>query len=713
MAAGEAEPDRAVTGVALSARWEQQLLAGGAGRRGPVPVLLVTGFLGAGKTTLVQHLLTAGAPHLRLGVLVNEVAALDVDSQLLGARAANAAAGVKPAPLAGGCVCCDTSGELAAALAQLAGSPAYQGLDCLLLETSGVADAEPLAAALAGAGFRLAAVVAVVDAEAGQAALCQDVAVAQLRAADVAVLNKCDLASLGDVAAVEDAVQRLAPGVRMLRARFGQVPPEFLLELEVEQEEEAPPPARGGAASPPPGSVHGALGFLSHEPIIQGGVHRPRAPGAGSARRAARVAAGGDEAQRGGGSGGGGGSHAGHAHISSVSFVSDAPLCMACFQTLVAQQVLTAPGLFRAKGLVWFAAQRSLRYVFHFSGKQRAECGAEGTWQGPPGTQLVLIGQQPEQLQALQRGLGGCVAGGCSCGTARHASAPAAERLADFVRQHHRLELAATAQAAAAAAAAATQQQPEPGEAPGLVEFSAIGSPLHGVVAAEVNGGLLRRWNATPGVFLCHVRSPPALAACGRQASYQGAERVQLCLAAGSSPDEAAALRPRRGIPRLAQPPPAAAAAATAASGAMGKGGKKKKRSTIDYDALFDSGGAKGGAGWQSGVSALDLMEQDGGAAGAPAGGAEPAPAAAGEAMDTADRAPSAGGSAKRRRRKGLAVQQPALKVAATRGNRTTTQKRRKAAKQEKALALAEKQASRVSAQRSKKVKLAALKTLY
>jgi hypothetical protein len=48
-------------------------------------------------------------------------------------------------------------------------------------------------------------------------------AMTQVRAADVAVLNKCDLATLASMAAVEDALQQLLPGVRMLRARFGQV----------------------------------------------------------------------------------------------------------------------------------------------------------------------------------------------------------------------------------------------------------------------------------------------------------------------------------------------------------------------------------------------------------------------------------------------------------------------------------------------------------
>ncbi len=69
---------------------------------------------------------------LKLGVLVNEVASIDVDSQLLNAQHSNAAAGIRTAQLAGGCACCAVSGELHAALAELAGSSSYQQLDYLV-----------------------------------------------------------------------------------------------------------------------------------------------------------------------------------------------------------------------------------------------------------------------------------------------------------------------------------------------------------------------------------------------------------------------------------------------------------------------------------------------------------------------------------------------------------------------------------------------------
>jgi len=65
-------------------------------------------------------------------VLVNEVAALDVDGQLLSTTQSNAAAGIKAAQLAGGCACCSVSSNLQAALHELAGSSSYQQLDYLV-----------------------------------------------------------------------------------------------------------------------------------------------------------------------------------------------------------------------------------------------------------------------------------------------------------------------------------------------------------------------------------------------------------------------------------------------------------------------------------------------------------------------------------------------------------------------------------------------------
>ncbi|KAL6763182.1 CobW/HypB/UreG, nucleotide-binding domain-containing protein [Haematococcus lacustris] len=273
----------------LSSRYEDYLLSRASSRSRIVPAIVLTGFLGAGKTTVCRHILRNRGP-LRLTVLSNEVGALDVDSQLLDLAQLNAEQGLPAAQLAGGCVCCTAQAGFAAALAAIQSAlagPLGCSLDYLVVETSGVGDAEPLAALLLAHGFRLEAVVAVVDAEAGLAALQQQ-AVAraqvlpphcipsgqgdghmpldghqggacwggccQVSSADLVLLNKCDLAGLGAAADTEDLVQQVSPGVRMLRCRFGAVPLDLLLDLDLIP---GPPAAPGVAGSQPP-AIHAA-----------------------------------------------------------------------------------------------------------------------------------------------------------------------------------------------------------------------------------------------------------------------------------------------------------------------------------------------------------------------------------------------------------------------------------------------------------------------
>ncbi|GFR41073.1 hypothetical protein Agub_g1713, partial [Astrephomene gubernaculifera] len=102
----------------LSSRYEQQLLSGDSSRPSVIPAVVITGFLGSGKTTLVQHILR-NRGSLRIAVLVNEVGHIDVDSQLLNAKQSNAALGVPASDLSGGCVCCSRWEDLQAALRQL------------------------------------------------------------------------------------------------------------------------------------------------------------------------------------------------------------------------------------------------------------------------------------------------------------------------------------------------------------------------------------------------------------------------------------------------------------------------------------------------------------------------------------------------------------------------------------------------------------------
>ncbi|GBF97109.1 hypothetical protein Rsub_10120 [Raphidocelis subcapitata] len=582
--------------VVLSARYEQRLLQPrGAAADGArvVPALVVTGFLGSGKTTLVQHLLDACSASLRIGVLVNEVAALDVDSAALNARQRNAAVGVRAAELSGGCACCTVSGAFGDALAALVASSAYQELDYLVVETSGAADAAALAATLAGGGFALDLVVCVVDAEAGAAALERHpIARAQLEASDVVVLNKVDLASMGAVCDLEDAVRALAPGARPLRCRFGQVEAGALLDLtgggrggqqghahphhqqhQQQQAEEEGKRGREGQSS-----AVGEVGFLSHEGQVTQAVG-PRGGGGGGAAAVARREGGWRHGARQGGErpvGDGGGDDSGHDHgrgvhshgshdhssFATLSFqMADAPLCMACFQVWVSEQLLATPGLFRAKGSVWLRERRALRYAFHLSGRQRAECAAQGCWDGPAGTRLALIGQCRGTLEGLRDGLlSGCTAGACGCAEGGSSGSsggsdggssgsPAAAEFARLAAAHPRFRVL----------------EPDNGGRGGgedgcVVEFSCQAAPLHGVEAEAVNAQVLRRVNAAAAgaaaaaplaapaapaapiqerpPFLCAVAGAAMLSAATGLAS---AERPIASLQAGFRPGAAAA----------------------------------------------------------------------------------------------------------------------------------------------------------------------------
>jgi G3E family GTPase len=182
----------------------------------PVPFTILTGWLGAGKTSALNRML--GAPHGRkIAVLVNELGRIAIDGRLILGR------GGDVLELAGGCVCCkvDTKNDLWDGIADVI---ARSRPEHVVLETTGIA--EPAAILDTLASGRLAeiargkvvpaGVVCVVDALAGVAVLDRrDEAREQLAAADRVMLSKLELAPADAVAAVRARVQALAPGAEL------------------------------------------------------------------------------------------------------------------------------------------------------------------------------------------------------------------------------------------------------------------------------------------------------------------------------------------------------------------------------------------------------------------------------------------------------------------------------------------------------------------
>ena len=191
----------------------------------PIPFTVIGGFLGAGKTTLLNRLL-AGAANRRLGVLVNDFGALDIDSQLVAEHGGDTMA------LANGCLCCTIGDSLVTTLLALLGRP--ERLDHIVVEASGVADPGRIAdlAVLESRLVRDGVVVVVDGGDVRQRASDRrvgDTVLRQLKAADLLVLNKVDLAEDPSALRTWLAKQSTAP---VVEARHGDVPPALLFGLD-------------------------------------------------------------------------------------------------------------------------------------------------------------------------------------------------------------------------------------------------------------------------------------------------------------------------------------------------------------------------------------------------------------------------------------------------------------------------------------------------
>ena len=180
------------------------------------PLVLVTGFLGAGKTTLVNRLLARRAERGaqgKLGVIVNELGEVGIDGALLGEG------GARQVELPGGCVCCVLGDDLDRTLLELVAT--NPELEAIVLETTGVAEPLPIAWAVrrepVASQIRLAMVVALVDATHFVTARGVTAAVdAQVAYSDALLVTKAELAGEDEVARTIAAASQIAPRAQVL-----------------------------------------------------------------------------------------------------------------------------------------------------------------------------------------------------------------------------------------------------------------------------------------------------------------------------------------------------------------------------------------------------------------------------------------------------------------------------------------------------------------
>ncbi|MES1983972.1 MAG: GTP-binding protein [Pseudomonadota bacterium] len=198
----------------------------------PIPIMLVTGFLGAGKTTLIGQMLDnpfyAGS-----ALLVNEVGEIGIDQDLL-----MRAGSPPPQLLANGCVCCVMNDDLGLALRDLdlrRREGSIPPFTRVIVETTGVADPAPILTRLIADGwiqqnFVLSAVITLVDGVLGAKTLeTYPEAVSQLAHADVLLVSKADLATPDGLDQLCALLSASAPHAKLLIANSEAATVETLL----------------------------------------------------------------------------------------------------------------------------------------------------------------------------------------------------------------------------------------------------------------------------------------------------------------------------------------------------------------------------------------------------------------------------------------------------------------------------------------------------
>jgi G3E family GTPase len=326
-------------------------------RDAAVPLTILTGFLGAGKTTLLNRILS-GSHGLKVGVLVNDFGAINIDAELVVGVEGNMAS------LSNGCVCCQIRDDLTQAVEQLLVRP--EPIDYVLLEASGVADPagimvtfndEPLRDRI-----RLDSISCVVDAEQVFAYAEQPVLMRlkmlQIACADMMILNKVDLAGPAQVARVRAWIEENYRRVRVVEAVRCEVPLEVLLAV---------------------GRFNPALSHTqddhAHACDHHGDAHHHGADPA----------------------------HDHGAAFSTWSFESDRPVSLMALREMVRRELPAS--VYRCKGIVHAVEAPGQRAILQVVGR-RSDVFLAGPWRNSaPRTRIVAIGApgalEAERLSAL------------------------------------------------------------------------------------------------------------------------------------------------------------------------------------------------------------------------------------------------------------------------------------------------------------------------
>jgi G3E family GTPase len=220
-----------------------------------IPVTVLSGYLGAGKTTILNHVLN-NRDGMKVAVIVNDMSEVNIDAELVKKEGGLSRTEEKLVELSNGCICCTLREDLLLEVKKLT---EQGGFDYILIESTGISEPVPIAQTFTyvdeGTGIDLASLakldcmVTVVDAnrfwhdfESGETLLdrsqatgeddtrdISDLLIDQIETCDVLILNKCDLVQPAELDKLEGVLRRLQPEARIIRTSKGKVAPSDIL----------------------------------------------------------------------------------------------------------------------------------------------------------------------------------------------------------------------------------------------------------------------------------------------------------------------------------------------------------------------------------------------------------------------------------------------------------------------------------------------------
>lgn len=201
-----------------------------------IPLTIISGFLGTGKTSLLTHLLTQAGPEnggRRITAMVNDFGALNIDAELIAAKHGNQIS------LANGCVCCSIGDDLMRSFMEVMQQMPLP--DHIIIEASGVAEPSRIAGfATVDRQLRLDSIVTLVDASAhnvhSKDPYLADNYAKQIEAAHLLLISKPDLADAATLENLEKELATQKPDVPMAQVTHGALPINLVLGLNGDHE---------------------------------------------------------------------------------------------------------------------------------------------------------------------------------------------------------------------------------------------------------------------------------------------------------------------------------------------------------------------------------------------------------------------------------------------------------------------------------------------